>query len=120
MIDCPHCGKSTQLYLNLSEFVNPNKPKQPKKIRFGWLYVIGGIVAAIILAYFFGEKIGNYIDEIFPIVGGAVGGLIFLAVFIFFLILAIFWIIFPWMVYSMLKSLRDELKRIEVNTRRKD
>lgn len=120
MIDCPHCGKSTQLYLNLSEFVNPNRPKQPKKIKYGWFYVLGGILVAIILAYFFGERIGNFIAEIFPIVGGAVGGLILLSFFVLILILAVFWIIFPWMVYSMLHSIREELRRIEANTRHKD
>lgn len=29
VIECPHCGKSTQLYLNLAEFVAPPAPKPP-------------------------------------------------------------------------------------------
>jgi hypothetical protein len=121
MIDCPHCGKTTQLYLNLAEFVAPKTTRaQPKKIKYGWLYVLLGIAVVIILACFFGEHVGNFIAKVFPMVGGAVGGLVALAVAILILILAVFWVIFPWMVYSMLGSLREELKRIEANTRYKD
>jgi uncharacterized membrane protein len=125
VIDCPHCGKSTQLYLNLAEFVTPMPARwptqaQPKRNRYGWLYVLLGITVVIVLTYFFGKKAGNFIADVFPIVGGAVGGLIFLAVAILILFLAIFWIIFPWMVYSMLRRLHEELKRIEINTRHQD
>jgi hypothetical protein len=47
-------------------------------------------------------------------------GIILVAVALFIFILGVFWLIFPWMVYSMLKNLHEELKRIETNTHRKD
>jgi len=120
VVDCPHCGKPTQLYLNLAEFVAPKTSVQPKKIKYIWIYILAGIVLIVGLACFFGEQIGNFIAEAFPIVGGALGGIISLVVFILVLILAAFWIIFPWMVYSMLGRLHQELKKIEANTRHKD
>jgi UPF0716 family protein affecting phage T7 exclusion len=72
------------------------------------------------MAVFFGNPIGEAIATVFPWVGGAIGGIILVAVALFIFILGVFWLIFPWMVYSMLKNLQEELKRIETNTRHKD
>ncbi len=41
-IDCPHCGKPTQIYMNKAEFIAP-KISAVKKIKYGWLYVVVGV-----------------------------------------------------------------------------
>ena len=46
-------------------------------------------------------------------VGAGVGAILFLVLMVLGIILAVFWLIFPWMVYAQLKTLNMTLKRVD-------
>jgi hypothetical protein len=114
-VDCPHCDKPTQLYLNKAQFKSAKNPVS-KKIKWGWLWLLGGCLAAIFMAWLFGERIGNGIAAAFPFVGGAIGGIILLSIAVIAFILACLWTFFPWFVYSKMNRMNDLLAKIEQNT----
>ena len=72
IVECPHCHQPTQLYLNKAEFIAPKK-STAKIIKYGWFYVLGGIVLVILLIWLLGERIGNWVESIYPSVGVACG-----------------------------------------------
>lgn len=45
-------------------------------------------------------------------VGGAIGGVLALVLVVLGLILSVFWLLFPWLVYRLLKEIRQELKEL--------
>ena len=118
-VECPHCGKSFTLTLP-KNFIKPNqKISNPSKnIKWGWLWLLLGIIVVIILAWIFSEPIGNAVAAIFPFVGGAIGGMILLITAIIGFILACLWTFFPWFVYSKMNRMNELLEKIERNTRK--
>jgi hypothetical protein len=112
-IECPHCQQTTLLRA-------PFRPAPPKvkPAAIGWwilvLLLLGVIGIISVLSIHHSDAVSN--------AAAGVGGMAILiigcigAVLVF--VLACFWTIFPWMVYSMLKRMNDTLEKIEANTRK--
>jgi hypothetical protein len=61
-IDCPHCGKPTQIYMNKAEFITPKKSGQPQKVKYGLVFLLSGITVVIVFTILFAEPIGSIED----------------------------------------------------------
>ncbi len=124
MVECPHCKLETRLFVPPPSF----KPKPAERTQPGlegipgravrWRWIAVGCVAALLLALVALIMIGSTarsadLPEIF---GSTVGGVIGVVLFILLIVLAFFWLIFPWMVYSKLNSIEAILIKIERNT----
>jgi hypothetical protein len=109
-IPCPHCGHNTILTMPHSKLVAYMGPDNTLR---GRTKLIVLCIAALVLAYIifiiwkFPEMISDISVGIFH--GGAAIVAIIVSVWLF--VLAVFWLIFPWMVYCL-------LKQIEQNTRK--
>ena len=110
-VDCPHCGKATQLYLNVADFIAPKLTREKSSIfhtRQFWFILIAVVLFA---AFFFimrefGEQAINVAGVVIP---GALG--------IALLILGLYWLIclilLPIFVYQIYRT----VIKIELNTR---
>ncbi|MGA3163766.1 MAG: hypothetical protein ABSD77_06170 [Verrucomicrobiota bacterium] len=109
-IPCPHCGKDTILTMPLSK--KGTSMVSTKELRGRTKLIVLGI-AALVLAIIF-TITWKFPDAVSGISVGVFSGgaaILVLIIAALLLVLAIFWLIFPWMVYSM-------LKKIERNTRK--
>ncbi len=124
-IDCPHCGQSTIVTLRQNPFAaRPTATSAPESKAsriFKWILLGVGAILLLVLIYELihnWQFIGESIAGIFPIVGGALGGLVLLFVGIITIILGVLWTFFPWFVYFKLNRLNALLEKIEINTRK--
>jgi uncharacterized protein YybS (DUF2232 family) len=116
-VACPHCGKETMLTLPLPKMIYPVPAEKKfsvkvKLIAFGVLILILGYICFICW------KFPDAIDDISI---GVFHGFTAIFVIIFAIltfVLACFWLVFPWMVYSLLSKIHGELEKIERNTRK--
>jgi hypothetical protein len=111
-IDCPHCQQPTLLR---GEF----RRARPVARKSNKPAIIGAIVALVIAGLIgFGIYIHAFTAED---AAAGTGGLLMLVASIcaaiVLLILIIFWLIFPWMVYSLLKRILATLEKIEAQTK---
>jgi hypothetical protein len=116
-IECPHCQQQTLLRAAFRQSPPKGSIARPRKtgiiiiVVICQLIILGTIGGAY---YFLRPSPGD-------VAADAVGGLGFLiacVLGVLAFILAVFWLIFPWMVYSMLKRMNDTLEKIEANTRK--
>jgi len=113
-IDCPHCGKPTQIYVNKAEFIAPKK--QNKQTRWLFAVIEFSIVGLII---FFGwlfstsDLAGRLFGTGIEVVLGSV------AVVLGFILTA-YWTVFPILMTMKLNAIRDVLEKIERNTRNRN
>ena len=109
-IDCPHCGKPTQIYMNKAEFIAPKKEKQNH-----WLFVVIGF-SIVGLGILFGWLLSRS-DEAALIFGNGIAAVLGCIGVVFGFILTVYWTLFPLLMTSKLNGIRDVLEKIEQNTR---
>jgi predicted RNA-binding Zn-ribbon protein involved in translation (DUF1610 family) len=80
-VPCPHCGKETrtviprfapspqQIYMNETESNTPKTFPLPKKVKWGWLYVLGGVALVVPLVWLFSGWTGKWGESISTFIG---------------------------------------------------
>ncbi len=117
-VTCPHCGKETILSVKKKkvafnarpEFIHPADAAAGKTHWLTIAFGTGIIITLIIVLAFAIHTNPGMLGAIGQ--GGVdiIAALITCTIAILGIVLAVFWLIFPWMVYSL-------LKQIELNTR---
>lgn len=106
VVDCPHCGVKTVLEL-------PRVPRKLKSQKFlrPVLWVLG-VAFGILMLSFIVLRVADGLGMLEKLGGlmGVVGTAILTGLFI---VLAFYWITFPWIMCERLKAIDATLKRIE-------
>jgi hypothetical protein len=114
-VQCPGCGTETALFISQSPPI-VSRPGKPMTKATKVALVI--LVAASLASIGAGVVISKYgIEAILGTVGLTAGALIYVAVILGGLLLAIFWILFPVLMYFQLKRSNMLLETVERNTR---
>lgn len=124
-VPCPHCSKETVLSIKKENIRLPNRPfihpadaaaakkNRGLKIALAILAAIIVLTALIVAIYenevSAGQIAGAGLNLVVVIIGAVIAILAFT--------LAIFWLVFPWLMYSQSNQILDVLKQIEINTR---
>ena len=116
-VRCPHCGYATALTMPFTQW---SKVSSPRTIHVSptllvvlaliGLLVPAGIVVALV-------KSGVSIHQIVNGGAGVPGAIAMGIAATFGVILAVMWVVFPWLVLSVLSRIYGELEKIEQNTR---
>jgi hypothetical protein len=112
-VECPHCGKTTQLYLNRADFIAPKYARE-KTLIFHTRKFWGILVAVVLLgaSIFIALKFG---DRVLTIAGIVIPSALGIALLIFALYWFVCLILLPIFVYRI----HENIKQIEANTRQK-
>jgi ribosomal protein S27E len=115
-VECPGCGKETALFISQSPPMlrGPGKP-MTKATKVALVILVAASLASAGAAVVI-RKYG--IEAILGTVGLTVTAMIYIAVGLGILLLAIFWILFPVLMYFQLKRSNVLLETVERNTRR--
>ena len=111
-IECPHCQQPTLLRAAFRPA--SRSPGKNGKLIAWYIGIIGGVLVLIV-----GLSLYLHILTPLDVAAGTGGGLMFIIVAIggiLLFVLAIFWLIFPWMVYGQMKRINASLEKIEINT----
>ena len=116
-VRCPHCGYATALTMPIKKWSNASLDKTihlgltiPVILALLALLTPAAIVVALV-------RSGVTIHQIVTGGAGAPGLAAMAIVGTTVLIMAVMWLIFPWLVLSLLSKIHGELGRIEQNTR---
>ena len=113
-VSCPGCEKKTRLVIPQT----PPRHVMPKSLsRLPWKLIIIGILAifAISAAVVFIRIVG--VEQTASTMGLTVGALIYAFVGVCVFLLAVFWLLFPVLMYVQLKRSNELLEIVERNTR---
>lgn len=117
MIECPHCKQQTRVYLNKSQDAMKQEMDRfsswKTKIKWGYVYILGALVLVCLFCFLFADKIGGWVESIFPIVGSATMGFIAFVSAIITFILSIYWSLFPILVCRRLDRMIVLMEKTE-------
>lgn len=115
-VACPHCGKSTHLYLPRNSATTAAAAlsigKRQESRAGKTLLIVGGglfLLVVCLLAFMFREQAG-------AATGGLLGGIFGTVLLVLGIILVAFWVIFPWMVYYQSRQIQRVLEQIRDKT----
>jgi hypothetical protein len=117
-VPCPHCGKETLLTMPLPKMIQPMSAGEKSNGRLKLIVLgVSGLLLLAVIA-FVSWKFPDALDSVSIGIFHGLSAVIVLIGAVLAFVLSIFWVIFPWMVYSMLNRMNDTLEKIEANTRK--
>jgi len=116
LVPCPSCANETRLYIPQPPASLPATNRRPESVRKR-LVIFGIIIAAVTLCFAIGWALNKFAEQIATVVGGGIGLTVTIAATVFVVVLALFWILFPIVMYFQLKRSNELLERIERNSR---
>lgn len=125
-VTCPHCGRDTVLSIKKAlvrfparaAFIHPADGDQGKKnrwLKIALLSVAAVIILAVIIVAIYESQVsaGQIAGAGFGLIELTIGVIIAIVGFV----LAVFWIVFPWLMWNQSNQIIELLKQIEQNTR---
>ncbi len=114
-VPCPSCSTQTRLY------IAPPPPRtiqrrRPESFRKR-LAIVGIIIGAVALCFAIGWVINKFADRVAEVAGGGVTAAYTICAVLFIIVLGLFWLMFPVVMYFQLKRSNELLERLERNTR---
>jgi len=120
VINCPHCGVDTTLYIPANgpeQIAKISRQRLRRRLRISALVLLALSVLLVVgfVIYRYGQAI---FETLATAVGSTLAAIIGLVIMIIVAVWALLWITFPVFVYFHLNTLIKILKAIEANTRR--
>jgi hypothetical protein len=119
VIQCPHCGFDTALFLPGSEPVDPESIRMARraKLRRRVLWIVGPVILLAVLVFAAIKWVLPVVQDVLPSTVGTVGAVLVMVLGGLGLVGLALWVLFPIFVFLESRKITELLARIEINLR---